>query len=74
MKLIILRIKAWFLAQQLAYISDKLEGIESVYQTELADGENAYAKSAMALARIRRQILMRTEASVLLDREVIRGR
>lgn len=74
MKLFILKIKAWWLEQKLAYISDKLEGIESVYQTERADGENAYAKAAMALARIRRQILMRTEAAVLLDKEFIRGR
>ncbi len=74
MNLILLKLKAWILAQRLAYISETLEGIETVYQREKADGEHAYAKSAMELARIRRQILMRTEAAVLLDREAFRGR
>ena len=74
MKLILLRLKAWWLASKMAYISETLEGIETVYQRERQDGEHAYAKSAMELARIRRQILMRTEAAVLLDREAFRGR
>ena len=74
MNLILLKLKAWWLASKLAYISETLEGIETVYQREKSDGEHAYAKSAYELARIRRQILMRTEAAVLLDREAFRGR
>lgn len=74
MNLILLKLKAWFLASKLAYISETLEGIETVYQREKADGDHAYAKTAMERARIRRQILLRTEAAVLLDREVVRGR
>lgn len=74
MNLLILKLKAWIIAHKLAYISETLEGIEAVYQREKADGEHQYAKSAYELARLRRQILLRTEAAVLLDREVVRGR
>ena len=74
MNLLMLRLKAWFLASKMAYISETLAGIETVYLREKADGEHAYAKTAYELARIRRQILLRAEAAVLLPKDAIRGR
>jgi hypothetical protein len=73
MKLIILKIREFFLVGKMRYQSDRLDEIESVYQREKAEGKGKHRATLGELRRVRQDIAMRSSPDVLL-KDVYRNR
>ena len=73
MKLIILKIREWYLTGKMRYQSDRLDEIENLYQIEKAHGKAKHRATLGELRRVRQYIAMRSSPDVLL-KDVYRGR